>query len=185
MVNNELDKKIMIMGLDNSGKSSILLSLREDTNLLSFLSLKPTRGVNIENFKIPQSNLIIWEFGGQEQYRQEYLEHFDRYFDEVDNIIYVIDIQDMDRHDLSLGYFKDVVDLLKQNNVIVDISVYFHKFDPHLSKQEKFKNVDAFTTPDLIRKIRRIIPLDYKYKFYKTSIYTVFDTILITTSNEN
>lgn len=182
---SQMDKKIMLMGLENSGKSSILLSLKEDTNLLSFLSLKPTRGVKIENFKIPQSNLIIWEFGGQDQYRQEYLEHFDRYFDKVDNIIYVIDIQDIDRHELSLRYFKEVLDLLKKNNIKVDISIYFHKFDPHLTKQEKFKNIDTLTTPDLIRKIRQIIPTEYKYKFYKTSIYTVFDTILITTSDEN
>ena len=179
------NRKIMIMGLDNSGKSSILLSLREDTNLLSFLSLKPTRGVNIEKFNIPQSNMIIWEFGGQDQYRQDYLENFDRYFDDVDNIIYIIDIQDIDRHELSLQYFKEIVDLLKQNNMKVDISVYCHKHDPHLAKQEKFKNVDTLTAPDLIKKIRQIIPLDYKYKFYKTSIYTVFDTILITTSDDN
>jgi len=182
---DQVDKKIMIMGLDNSGKSSILLSLREDTNLLSFLSLKPTRGVNIETFNIPQSNIIIWEFGGQDQYRQEYLDNFDRYYDELDNIIYIIDIQDIERHDLSLQYFKDIIELLKQNDMKVNISIYFHKFDPNLAKQEKFKNVDTFTTPELIKKIRQIIPLGYKYKFYKTSIYTVFDTILITTSDDN
>ncbi len=182
---DQVDKKIMLMGLDNSGKSSILLSFRDDTNLLSFLSLKPTRGVDKKIFNIPQSNMIVWEFGGQDQYRQEYLAHFDRYFDEVDNIIYIIDIQDIDRHELSLHYFKEIIDLLKQNNMIVDISIYFHKFDPNLTKQEKFENVDTLTTPYLVTKIRQIIPSDYKYKFYKTSIYTVFDTILITTSDDN
>ena len=179
-IKDQENKKIMIMGLDNSGKSSILLSLREDTNLLSYLSLKPTKGVNIETFKIPESNMIIWEFGGQGQYRQEYLKHFNRYFDEVDNIIYILDIQDMNRHELSLEYFKEIIDLLKQNNMRVDITLYFHKYDPNLTKQEKFKNVDKINTPNLIKKIKKIIPLDYKYKFYKTNIYTVFDTILIT-----
>jgi hypothetical protein len=129
--------------------------------------------------------MIIWEFGGQNQYRQEYLKNFERYFDKVDNIIYVIDIQDIDRHELSLQYFKEIIDLLKQYNMKVGISVYFHKYDPHLAKQEKFKNVDKLTTPDLIKIIRQIIPSDYKYKFYKTSIYTVFDTMLLTTSNDN
>lgn len=174
------NKKVMIMGLDNSGKSSILLSLREDTNLLSYFSLKPTRGVNIETFKNLQSNMIIWEFGGQEQYRQEYLEHFNRYFDEVDNIIYVLDIQDINRNELSFEYFKEIIDILKKNNMKVDITIYFHKYDPNLTKQEKFKNLDKITTPNLIKKIKKIIPSDYNYKFYKTSIYTVFDTILIT-----
>ena len=42
--------KILIMGLDNSGKTSILLSLRKDTNLLSYCALKPTLGIDIKKF---------------------------------------------------------------------------------------------------------------------------------------
>ncbi|TFG25379.1 MAG: hypothetical protein EU532_11760 [Promethearchaeota archaeon] len=173
------NKKIMIMGLDNSGKSTILLSLREGTNLLSYLSLKPTRGVNIDNFKGPQSDMIIWEFGGQEQYRQEYLDNFDRYFDEVDNIIYVIDIQDIERYELSLEYFKNIIKLLRENNVKVDITIYFHKYDPLLTKQDIFKDIDKVSTPRLIKNITEIIPSGYKCKIFKTTIYTIFEKSLI------
>jgi GTPase SAR1 family protein len=173
------DKKIMIVGLDNSGKSSILLSLREGTNLLSLLSLKPTKGVTIESFKNSLSNMIIWEFGGQDQYRQQYLENFNRYFNEVDNLIYVIDIQDVDRQELSLTYFKDIIDLLNKNKVKVDISIYLHKYDPNLTIQEKFKNIDRITTPGIIKKIQELIPSGYNYKIFKTSIYTIFEKSLI------
>lgn len=172
-------KKIMIMGLDNSGKSSILLSLREETNLLSYFSLKPTKGVNIETLKTSQSNLIIWEFGGQDQYRQEYLENFDRYFDELDNIIYVIDIQDIKRYGLSLEYFEKIINSLKDNNIKVDITIYFHKYDPNLTIQEKFKDLDRTTTPELIKKIEKVIPSDYNYKIFRTTIYTTFEKSLI------
>lgn len=172
-------KKIMIMGLDNSGKSSILLSLREGTNLLSYLSLKPTRGVNIDTFKGPPSDMIIWEFGGQDQYRQEYLDNFDRYFDEVDNIIYVIDIQDVDRYELSVEYFKNIIKLLTENNVKVDITIYFHKYDPLITKQEKFKDIDKVTTPALIKNLTKIIPSGYNCKIFKTTIYTIFEKSLI------
>jgi len=171
------------MGLDNNGKSSILLSLRDGTNLLSYLSLKPTRGVNIDRFKLNQSEMIIWEFGGQDQYRQQYLENFDRYFDEVDNIIYVMEIQDLDRQELSLKYFKDIIDLLNKNNVNVDITIYFHKYDPNLTVQEKFKNIDVVTTPALVKKIQELIPSGYNYKIFKTSIYTIFEKSLIIEAN--
>ena len=39
--------KILIMGLDNSGKTSILISLSKDSNILSYCSIKPTIGCDI------------------------------------------------------------------------------------------------------------------------------------------
>jgi len=49
--------KILIMGLDNSGKTSILMSLRENTNLLSYFSLKPTKGLSVEEFKSDEQGM--------------------------------------------------------------------------------------------------------------------------------
>ena len=47
MSKNKNVAKILIMGLDNSGKTSILLSLQKKVNLLTYYSLKPTKGINI------------------------------------------------------------------------------------------------------------------------------------------
>lgn len=171
--------KIMLMGLDNSGKSSILLSFREETNLLSYFSLNPTKGVNIETIKAPQSNMVIWEFGGQKRYREDHLKNFNKYLKDVEKVIFVIDIQDFERYDLSLQYFKEVIDLFVKYDIEVDISIYLHKFDPNLTKQEKFKDLDKITTPQLIDKIENIIPSEYNCSFYKTSIYTTFEKFLI------
>ena len=62
-------KKVLILGLDRSGKTSILLSFREDINLLSFLSLNPTKHICIENFDTKEYILNIWDFGGDVKYR--------------------------------------------------------------------------------------------------------------------
>jgi len=179
LVKDEYTPKIMLIGLDNCGKSSILLSFREETNLLSYFSLNPTKGVNIEIVKTPPSNMIIWEFGGQKQYREDHLKNFNKYLKDVDKVIFVIDIQDIERYELSLNYFKDIIGLLKKNDIKVDISIYLHKFDPNLTKQEKFKDLDKIITPKLIEKIENIIPLEYNCSFYKTSIYTTFEKFLI------
>ncbi|MHA1130339.1 MAG: ADP-ribosylation factor-like protein [Candidatus Helarchaeota archaeon] len=56
--------KIVIMGLDNSGKTSIVLSLSKDTNLLSYFSLKPTQGINISTLEENGLRFVIWDFGG-------------------------------------------------------------------------------------------------------------------------
>ena len=171
--------KIMLMGLDNSGKSSILLSFREETNLLSYFSLNPTKGVNIETAKSPQSNMVIWEFGGQKQYREDHLKNFNKYLKDVDKVVFVIDIQDIERYELAINYLKDIISLLRKYDIKVDISIYLHKFDPNLTKQEKFKDLDKIITPKLIEKIENIIPPECNCSFYKTSIYTTFEKFLI------
>jgi GTPase SAR1 family protein len=176
---DQLTTKIMLMGLDNCGKSSILLSFREETNLLSYFSLNPTKGVNIETFETSPSNLVIWEFGGQKRYREDHLTNFNKYLKDVDKIIFIIDIQDDKRYELALQYFNDVISLLKKYEISLDIAIYFHKYDPNLTRQEKFKDLDKITTPELIDKIEKLILPEYNCSFYKTSIYTTFEKFLI------
>ena len=71
--------KILIMGLDNAGKTSIILSLQCDTNILSYFKLKPTRGIKRINFEDFSKHYHIWDFGGQEQFRNEYLDDLKEY----------------------------------------------------------------------------------------------------------
>ena len=65
MNNIEKPIKILFIGHDNSGKTSILHALQGIKNLPSFLKIKPTKGRNIRNFKAYNSNFTIWDLGGQ------------------------------------------------------------------------------------------------------------------------
>lgn len=98
------DQKILIMGLNNSGKSTILLSLKGDTNLGSFTSIKATKGINISEIKNDKKILHIWDFGGQEEYRIGYLKNLKRYSTQATQLVYVIDIQDTRRYNKTLRY---------------------------------------------------------------------------------
>ncbi len=168
--------KILILGLDNSGKTSILLSIQQKTNLLTYYSLKPTTGINIVNLEKEGTTYNIWEFGGQEQYREEYLKNLKKYMQEAKKFIYVIDVQDINRYDLALQYFKNIFTVLKSEPEI-QISVFLHKYDPDLEKQEEysFKKISN----RLIKKISDIIPPDFNYYIFKTTIYTVFEKSLL------
>ena len=105
-------KKVLIMGLDNSGKTSIVLCLKGVKNLLSFYSLNPTKGISINKFRALDSNFNIWDFGGQEQFRGDYLKNFNKHIVGTNKIIYVIDVQDIERYELSLNYLKSIINLL-------------------------------------------------------------------------
>lgn len=172
-------QKIIILGLDNSGKTCILVSLKEDTNLLSYFSLKPTKGVHIERFDCDEVNMAIWDFGGQNKYREDYLREFSKYLDGVDKAIYVIDVQDRERYELALDYLKEIIEKIIAEKLKVDFSVFLHKYDPNLKKQEEFKDIDEIVKKELIEKIRALFPSDYNHKIFRTSIYTVFDKELI------
>ena len=169
-------KKILIMGLDDSGKTSIVLNLKGKTNLLSFYKLKPTRGLNIENFQAISSEFSIWDFGGQEQYRKDYLNDFDTHLLGTSKLIFVIDIQNKDRYDLALDYFQKIMNLLT-DNTDVDLSIFLHKFDPDL--RENHPEITKNVVDGLIQQIKYIIPSNIFYNFFKTTIYTVFDKTII------
>ncbi len=173
------DRKILIIGLENSGKTSILLTLKEDTNLLSYTSLKPTRGINIATIDKQDSQLIIWDMGGQEQYRTDHLKKLNRYLSGTESIIFIIDIQDLKKYDIAFEYLEKVVNEIKKENVSVKLSIFLHKYDPNITHKKEFKNIDEVINSQLIPKIDRIMPQNFDYRIFKTSIYTVFEKMLI------
>ena len=167
-------KKVLIMGLDNSGKTSIVLCLRGVKDLSSFSSLNPTRGLMTNKFQALGSEYSIWDFGGQEQFREGYLNDFQNHIKETNKFIYVLDVQDQERFDVSLDYLDKIVILLKKHKVNIDFSIFLHKYDPDLEFTKEFSDK---VVPDLIRNIKELIPNDLTYQIYKTSIYTVFQKL--------
>jgi len=169
-------KKLLILGLDKAGKTSIVLSLKGKTSLLSFYKLNPTRGEQIHNFQTLNSEFNIWDFGGQERYRKDYFKDFKKYLLGTSKLIFVIDIQDKDRYDLALDYFQKIMNLLTDNTDI-DFSIFLHKFDPDL--RETHPEITNSVVDGLIQQIKDIIPSNIFYNFFKTTIYTVFDKAII------
>ena len=172
-------KKILIIGLENSGKTTILISLKKDVNLMSFVNLKPTRGINIENIEGLDEDLIIWDFGGQLQYREEYLNNFYKYTESISNLIFVIDVQAIDKYEDAINYLENIVNLLNRERLLVDISIFLHKLDPNLQNLEKFKNIHTDIQERLLKPIENMIPKSYSFKIFKTTIFTVFEKDLL------
>jgi len=109
--------------------------------------------------------------GGQEQYRDNYLKELNAHFSETDKLIFVIDVQDEDRYSLALEYLRSVINSVKANFPDLETSIFLHKYDPPL---EMHSALNQRIEESLIQPLKKIIPPSYKYKIYKTSIYTVF-----------
>ncbi len=158
--------KILILGLSNSGKTCISLLLQKNINLLSFISLKPTKGIERSIFEDDKSQYIIWDFGGQETYRKEYKNKFSEYINGTDEIIFVIDVQNIEEHHLALEYLEEIVQILIKENIEVKFSVYLHKFDLDFNPEEE-------TIKKLNSDIEEKFPRDIDFEIFKTNIYAV------------
>ena len=174
---SKITKKIVIMGLDNSGKSSIVLCLKGVKNLTSLSAIKPTRGFEINKFNTMGSDFNIWDFGGQEKFREDYVKDFKNHIKGTSKLIYVLDIQDRDRYDLSLQYLAKIIALLQKNKLNPDFSLFLHKFDPDIELITQDINEEIIQT--LIKQIIYIIQQSFPHQIYKTSIYTVFQKSII------
>jgi len=167
----ERSMKIVLLGLDNSGKTSILNCLKGIKAISAFNNPMPTKGLDVEHFEALNSKYSIWDLGGQKAYLDDYFNDFKKYAKGTSKFIYVIDIQDVNRYDLALEYLLKVINSIDIQKGI-DFSIFLHKFDPDLAFNH---NLNEKVIDDFIRKIRRIIPLKFNYSLYKTSIYAIFE----------
>jgi DNA-binding transcriptional ArsR family regulator len=179
---NSRTPQILLMGLDKSGKTSILLSFLGHKNLMPFISsnLKATRGqkhmVEVMNglkLKIRnQPNFVFYEYGGQIVYRQEFKKKSDEILRNWDKIIYVIDIQDEKRYQESIEFLEEIMSVLDQIYPQFDLDVFLHKFDPGIEKNEPSKYSLQTLNAKIISKIRSSGKI--RCVIYKSSIFTVF-----------
>ncbi|MFX0101139.1 MAG: ADP-ribosylation factor-like protein, partial [Candidatus Hodarchaeota archaeon] len=144
-------------------------SLEENTNLLSHLTLEPTKKCQIIKLNAGSKEYNIWDFGGQERHLDSHLDD-EKTFLGANKLIYVIDIQDEDSHEPALEYLKKIVEKIRKGGLEIQVSVFLHKFDPELELDGKLATIGD----GLKKKIAAIIPSEMGYKIFKTTIYTMF-----------
>lgn len=168
--------KILLIGLDNGGKTSILKCLKGIKGLSAFNSISPTRGLEIERFEALDSKYAIWDLGGQQAYHDEYFSDLENILRGTKKIIYIFDVQDVKRYDLAVDYLNKMIASIKKLNNI-DFSIFLHKYDPDL---EFDKELNEIIIDGLIEKIKEVIPPNFNYSLHKTSIYATFEKSTIT-----
>ncbi|XP_028967738.1 ADP-ribosylation factor-like protein 6 [Galendromus occidentalis] len=104
---------VLVVGLDNSGKSTILNHFKPDEQ--KSIEIVPTIGFSVETFKIKNLNLTAFDMSGQGRYRNLW-EH---YYQDAQGIIFVIDSTDA----LRMVVVKDELELLLQHKDIKNRSV--------------------------------------------------------------
>ncbi|OQR78733.1 ADP ribosylation factor 79F-like [Tropilaelaps mercedesae] len=114
---------VLVVGLDNSGKSTILNHFKPDDQ--KSIEIVPTIGFSVETFKIKNLNLTAFDMSGQGRYRNLW-EH---YYQDAQGVVFVIDSTDA----LRMVVVKDELELLLQHKDIkgrqVPILFFANKMD--------------------------------------------------------
>ena len=165
--------KVLLTGLDNAGKTSILVALDEQEGYLDkIMSLTPT--IKVDHIEIPflGKKVIFWDLGGQEKYRKIYDEKKELYFADTSLLLYIIDIQDSSRFETSLQYLDTILEYFIQNYDMIPIVISFHKSDPEI-----------INTPEIQQNVEQLTETignkyeDFELLFQQTSIYDIVSII--------
>lgn len=155
--------KCIFIGLENSGKTSILTILEE--RFAQIGKMKPTQKVVRSIFNILGLPIIIWDMGGQECYQKEYLSEM-KYYENTNILFYVVDIQDPDRFIKSLDYFFNILQILIMLRLKPRILVLFHKSDPDIKDQPYI-----LENTQVLKGLFLDLPETLDITFHHTSIY--------------
>ena len=157
--------KIVFAGLDNAGKTSILMTIDEKYSKLR--NLKPTLGAETYGFEILGNPVMRWDLGGQANLREQYLRD-KKYFESTDLLCYIIDIMDYKRFHENLTYLFKIIELFESYGDSPKIVVFLHKIDPDIRLEERIQS----KVQEAINMFKKEAKFEeYDVKFFETSIY--------------
>lgn len=161
--------KLVIAGLDNAGKSSALIALRQKYNFYERVkNLKPTIKIDYSSFKFLKTFRInFWDMGGQKKFRKIYINN-PIYFEDTDYIYYLIDIQDEFKFEETVEYLHELLDIYRNLSYSNEVIICFNKFDPQFKNNQEFLD-----RANMIKNLIKSQNKDIKFEFYYTSYYDI------------
>ncbi|NVM01810.1 MAG: hypothetical protein HWN67_05720 [Candidatus Helarchaeota archaeon] len=160
MSTNE-SSKIALLGLAAAGKTSYLEVLQQEFRAL--YDIKATIGVDRNKIRILGSDLYIYDYGGQQLYREDYLKNPSKYLSQIDLMLYFVDVQDMENLDNSVEYYKNLFKLPEIQTIDPEkIIIFIHKMDPEIKSDPRIRS--------RVKKIKENFNAIKKAQYYETSI---------------
>lgn len=165
--------KTVIAGLDFAGKTSLINRLINDYNYKDIVNLKPTTGANIEEYQSDNIDLILWDLGGQKDNIDEYLESPERFFVQLDVLIFVFDSQDNVRYNEALKYLRDIIEILEFLNENPYFLILLNKVDIDIADDPDFQIKIEYLTEKITENfIKSEKPK--KFEIITTSIFNYY-----------
>lgn len=105
------DFRILMLGLDAAGKTTILYKLK----LNETVTTVPTIGFNVETVEYKNISFTVWDVGGQDKIR----DLWGYYYQNTQGLIFVVDSNDRER----VGLAREELHKLLQQDELRDVAV--------------------------------------------------------------
>ena len=148
-------KKVVLMGLDNAGKTSIALRLQS----ANFEPPAPTQLYNIELLSTPLFELSVIDLGGQSAFRR----YWAQFVANSSLVLWVIDQTDAFRFDESITEYRKILNVIPSDGS-VSLVALLNKSDVPSS--------DEITENDVVKRIIHSLPQNTKWAVFQTSAKT-------------
>jgi len=96
------DMRILMLGLDSAGKTTILYRLK----LGNIVATTPTIGLNVETLDYKNFHLVVWDIGGQSKIRPLWR----HYYQDAQAVIFVVDSSDRERIGVAREEVQRIID---------------------------------------------------------------------------
>jgi Ras-related GTP-binding protein A/B len=140
------DKKILILGLEEAGKTSIYEVIFEGKQWWEVKNLYPTRGIQRHK---QGSRLYIWDLGGQRSYLKEYHKKAEEIFSSTTALIYVVDGADPESFKRSREEFEWALEKVKEFSPNAFIHCLIHKMDKFSNPKDTFDGIKVYFKDNL------------------------------------
>ncbi len=167
--------KVVVAGLNFAGKTSLINRLVNDINYNDMINLEPTIGANVEEYQSEKIDLILWDLGGQRDNIDEYLESPERFFIQVDVLIFVVDSQDDVRYVEAVKYLNDLTNILAFLNENPYFVVLLNKADSDVVNDPDFQIKVEYLT-DKISDVFMKSEKSWNFDITPTSIYNFYSS---------
>ncbi|XP_021342598.1 ADP-ribosylation factor-like protein 1 [Mizuhopecten yessoensis] len=142
------DRRILILGLDGAGKTTILYKLQVGEVVTTI----PTIGFNVETVNYKNLKFQVWDLGGQTSIRP----YWRCYYSNTDAIIYVVDSVDRDRINISK---QELASMLEEEELKkVTFLIFANKQD-----------IEGAMTPAEVSNALGLNAIKHTYQIFKTS----------------
>jgi small GTP-binding protein len=165
--------KVVIAGLDFAGKTSLINRLVHNYDYHDLMNLEPTKGANIEEFQSDKLNLVLWDLGGQKRHVEEYLEEPEKFFVQVDVLIFVIDSQDDVRYDDAVEYLNDLLNIMEYMDEFPYVLVLLNKADSDIINDPDFQIKIEYLN-DKVTNLFEKKENSWNFEIIPTSIYNFY-----------
>jgi len=162
--------KIIMAGLDDSGKTSFLLSV--DRKYSKLIGLKPTKGAKVNSIEALGATIFLWDLGGQLSLRKKYLAKAQIYLYEADLLFYFIDLRNKSRFEESMEYLTKIKKVLEGFEQQTPIIFILSKVDPDIIDSQDIKQNLKFISTGLKK-----FASNGKPEIYATTIFQLFSIL--------